>query len=57
MVSTLDPTPEILAVNGEEGDLGTPGLGHGPVSDLAHDPAGCAYEVGEMEVRAVGEKD
>ena len=49
--------PEILAVDRKEGNLGAPGLGHGPVSDLAHDPAGCAYEVGKMEARAVGKKD
>ena len=49
--------PEILAVDRKEGNLGAPGLGHGPVSDLAHDPTGCAYEVGKMEARAVGKKD
>ena len=49
--------PEILSVDRKERSLGAPGLGHGPISDFAHDPAGCPNEVGEMEARAVRKKD
>lgn len=49
--------PEILAKDRKERNLGAPSLGHRPISDFAHDSAGCPNEVGEMQARAVRKKD
>ena len=48
---------EILAKDRKERNLGAPSLGHRPITDFAHDPAGCPNEVGEMQARAVRKKD